>query len=145
MIFKVISFCLGYVSFAKGDKKVFFLYEAVWGNLQNLILSFIGYKYWGLTGLAFSFVIHYMIYLITVFLLCSVRYKYKPSKEFILLSILGITITILLFLSTYISNTMIIIPQFFIAIIVSFFSLLRLEKHIGILNLIKSRFVRERT
>ena len=37
MFFKAVSFTLGYISFSKGDKKTFFLYEAVYAGLILLL------------------------------------------------------------------------------------------------------------
>ena len=56
ILLQLIQFPLGYVYAAKGNKKVFFWLEAIWGNMVWLICS-IGFFYWlGLIGLGVSLV-----------------------------------------------------------------------------------------
>ncbi len=81
MLFKAASYALGYVSFAKGDKYVYVFLEGVYGNLMNLALSVGMYYLWGLTGLAYSFVLNYLLYLFIVGLVDRKRYHYRMSKS----------------------------------------------------------------
>ena len=79
MLFKAVSYALGYVSFAKGDKKVYVFLEGIYGNVVNLILSVGMYYLWGLTGLAYSFVVGYAFYFIVITVVDRYRYHYKRS------------------------------------------------------------------
>lgn len=83
MLIKAASYPLGYISFAKGDKKTFFLFEAVWGNLISLIFNIVGYHYFGLTGLGYSFVVSYTLYIILVALIAKYKYRCSLSIEFL--------------------------------------------------------------
>lgn len=142
MFFKAVTFCLGSVSFAKGDKKIFFFYEGVYGTLQRFILSIIGYKFGGLEGLAWAFVINFFIYLCTVSFLCIKRYKFKPSKEYIIISLLGGISFFIIFLGTRFTNIYLFIFEIIFFIIICIFSLYQLEKRIQILEYLKKRFKR---
>lgn len=61
LFFKACIFPLGYISFAKGDKKTFFWLEGVWSNALNLIISLISYSIWGLSGMGIALCIIYSI------------------------------------------------------------------------------------
>ena len=139
MFFKAVTFCLGSVSFAKGDKKIFFFYEGIYGTLQRFILSIIGYKFGGLEGLAWAFVINFFLYLCTVSFLCIKRYKFAPTKEFILISLLGGGTFFIIFLGTRLSNIFIFILEIVFFLIICVFSLYHLEKRIQILGYLKKR------
>ena len=82
MIFKAISFSLGYISFAKGDKRTFFLLEGVYGNVLNVLLSIGGYFFGGLKGLAISYLVNYVLYLICIFIVVRRLYDFKLNKKF---------------------------------------------------------------
>lgn len=101
MFFKVISFPLGNVSFAKGDKLVYIMFEAIWGNLLNICLSLYFYHYFGLYGLAYSFLVTSIIYFILVSILCIKRYKYIFKTD--IYKIYSYSLSILLILITLVS------------------------------------------
>lgn len=47
LFFKAMAYPMGYISFAKGDKKFFFWFDGVTGNIMTLILNIIFYYKWG--------------------------------------------------------------------------------------------------
>ena len=65
VFFKALAYPMGYISFAKGDKKTFFWLEGVYGNLILVLSSICAYHFWGLIGLAIALVMTYVIVLIT--------------------------------------------------------------------------------
>lgn len=71
-IMKAASYPIGYISFAKGDKRTFFLLEGIWAGGQNLVTSILGYAWGGLTGMAIAYVVNYIIYF---FIVSGVTYK----------------------------------------------------------------------
>jgi O-antigen/teichoic acid export membrane protein len=81
MLFKAASYALGYVSFAKGDKYIYVFLEGIYGNVFNFILSIGMYYLWGLIGLAYSFVINYVLYFIIISVVDKKRYHYARSKS----------------------------------------------------------------
>ena len=91
MLMRAASYALGYASFAKGDKKVYLFLEGGYSNFANLVLSVTMYYLWGLHGLAWSFVVNYMLYYSLIRFVDTKRYGYQASKSvnrLILLSVL---------------------------------------------------------
>jgi len=83
MIFKSAAFAIGYISFAKGDKKIFFLFEGIFNSLVILITSIFGYRWFGINGVAIATVISNMLYIINVNLLAKWRYGLVLTKDVI--------------------------------------------------------------
>lgn len=83
MLFKVISYSIGYISFAKGDKKTFLILEGVIGNILPLIFNILGYRIAGLKGLAISFILIFMFYSIIVSIVAYKLYDFQISKSYI--------------------------------------------------------------
>lgn len=81
IFFKAIAFPMGYISFAKGDKKTFFGLEGVFGNALMLLLNVVFYKLFGLVGLGFSFVITYLVFTLVYLIITGRLYKYKVKKD----------------------------------------------------------------
>lgn len=77
MIVKIASYSIGYISLAKGNKKIFLVQEGLIGNLMILMFNISGYLIGGLAGLAVSFIISYILYFI---LICFIAYKYYQFK-----------------------------------------------------------------
>lgn len=117
MIFKAVSFCYGYVSFAHGDKKTYFIFEGVYGNLINLILCCIGYNFGNLTGLAWAFILFYLIYLLSVFFLNSFKYSYKITKNLLFITIYSVISLFLVFYFIKSSYKYIVTLAYIVAII----------------------------
>lgn len=64
VLVKALMFPLGYISFAKDNKKVFFWLEGILGNLLTLSLSMAGFHFFGLIGLGYAMVADNFICLI---------------------------------------------------------------------------------
>lgn len=56
VMFKALMFPLGYISIAKGNKKVFFWLEGILGNFLTFGLSIAGFVVFGLIGLGYAMV-----------------------------------------------------------------------------------------
>tara|TARA_B100000780_G_C21120997_1_gene454082 strand:+ start:2307 stop:3788 length:1482 start_codon:yes stop_codon:yes gene_type:complete len=139
MFLKVISFSMGYISFAKNDKKTFILLEGVFGNILTLSLSIIGYKFGGLNGLGISFILNYIIYFIVVSTVSVVKYDYKFSKKLIQVIIIGAITVISPIIVKEFDNLSV---KYFILFLVSTFSLVfsiyNINKLSGIILTIKN-------
>lgn len=81
MLLRAASYALGYASFAKGDKKVYLFLEGGYGNFSNLVLSVTMYYLWGLNGLAWSFVVNYLLYYLLIRFVDTKRYGYQASNN----------------------------------------------------------------
>jgi O-antigen/teichoic acid export membrane protein len=90
LIFKTASFAMGYISFAKGDRRTFLWLEGVLSNLLNVGFALCGYLLWGLTGLGVGTLATYMIYFAVVSVVAYRRYDFRFEREFVrLMALLG--------------------------------------------------------
>lgn len=83
MLFKATSFSVGYISFAKGDKKTFFIFEGLINSMMFLVGNVCGYKLGGINGIAIATLICYIIYIITVSTVANKLYGFTYTKQFI--------------------------------------------------------------
>lgn len=77
--FQAVSFCLGYISFAKNDKKTYFLVEGLLSNILQFGLTIAFYYVWGIKGLGYAFLATYLIYFVLLFYTTKLKYSYKMS------------------------------------------------------------------
>lgn len=94
MLFKAASYPIGYISFAKGDKKVFFLFEGVLNSFLILLGHTLGYYLGGISGIAWGILILYIVYFITINILAKKRYDFVLQSSY--RNLLFISILILL-------------------------------------------------
>lgn len=139
--FKAASYPLGYISFAKGDKRAFFWMEGIFGNFLQLSINILFYYFFGLKGLGYSFIIIYIIYFIIVSVVTNRRYQFQFNKSSLkLIAILGLGCISVFLLVTLIEN---FIVKYMLAIIVlmilSFFSVFELDKRISFIKTLVSK------
>lgn len=77
ILLKALSFPMGYISFARDSRKVFFWLEGVALNVLYLLMGCLGYYFFGLIGLGYAMVAEYsliiLIYLVSNRLLFAYR------------------------------------------------------------------------
>lgn len=106
VILKGISWSIGYISFAKGDSKVYFWMEGIMSNLLNLALSLIFYKLFGLIGIGIAFVALYLIYLGVVYLVARERYAFSFDRELLIVLLISLLLSCLAYFSvTFLSGS----------------------------------------
>jgi O-antigen/teichoic acid export membrane protein len=143
MLFKAVSYSLGYVSFAKGDTKIYVFFEGLYGSALNMILAIGMYYLWGLTGLAYSFVAYSAIYLISVSMLCRKRYKYSMDKNNVrLVGISVVSLAVMLSLTYLLNGVAYYIVGGILTAAIVYFNLKKLNEKTGVIATIKSKFVR---
>lgn len=116
MMFKIVSWCIAFVFIAKSEAKLFVISE-LFISIFNLICNIVGYKLYGLTGLGLSFAFGYLIYMLQVYMIAHVKYRYIILKTClgtysILLCFIILTIAISFMLDgilKYILGTLVII------------------------------------
>lgn len=143
MFFKLLSWSISYIFLAKGLSRYFIVYELV-GNIFTLVSSILGYKYWGLEGLGFSFLATNIFYLIVVFYFSNKVFQFKFSKESVKLLFLNFAIC---FLSVFIIRMNICVNIFIHYgvlmlnfFIIFFLSAFVLERKLGVLKYLKLKF-----
>ncbi|MGV6829287.1 MAG: oligosaccharide flippase family protein [Flavobacteriales bacterium] len=138
MIFKAVSWSMGYIIIAKGDSKVF-IKTAIGFNFILLILNLIGYSYLGLEGLGISFFVYYIIHYISIRAITFFRYDFYFKKEFHKIFTFTIFFCFLAFSLTFIENKVIKYLLLGITILISsIFSYKKIDEKLDVKNFIKS-------
>lgn len=99
MFLKASSWAVGFLILAKGDSRVFFWNELI-ADSYLLIFNFMGYYFWGLTGLGISFFAAYLIYLLQVTVLAKRCYDFSFDREFIRIFFIHSALGLLCFLAS---------------------------------------------
>lgn len=89
MLLKAFSFPMAYITFAKGNKKVFFILEGIVANCITLILSCLFYYWFGLIGLGYALVADNAICFILYFIINNRLYGYNFSIDSIRNYVIG--------------------------------------------------------
>lgn len=140
MLFKAASYALGYISFAKGDKTVYLLLEAGWGNISNLILGLGLYYLLGITGMAIAFAINYFLYYIIVSIVDKKRYCYERSKIVNKAMLFAVVVLGLILAFSYsLKSLWFYIPSFILAMFISYLYIRKLNEKTGLIGVIKNK------
>lgn len=103
MLFRAVSWSMGYILIAKGDSKMF-LKTAVGFNSVSLFLNVLGYYFYGLEGLGFSFFVYYLIHFFGLKLITKKRYGFYFDNDFYQIYLICIMMCMATFLFRYIPN-----------------------------------------
>ena len=128
VLFKAISWSLGFILLAKGEGKLFLITELI-SDVTSLAINVFLYHYWGLEGLGLAYTINFAIYTTYMWIICKRRYGFAPEKALYL--ILLITFVII-YLQAIVINGEIskyIIPSL-LAFVAILFSLITLRKRL---------------
>ncbi len=140
IVFKAFAFPMGYIAFAKGDKKTFFLLEGIAGNLLMLVTNILFYMWGGVYGLGISFVVLYLSFIFIYSIITKQLYNFSlnvaTKKIFIRNFILLISIFIISFFKL---NIILYSVMILIFLIVSVLCLHDLNKKSGIFDKIKNK------
>ena len=98
MFFKAASWPIAFIFLAKGTGKLFFLNELI-ANIYFLALNLLGYYFLGLTGLGLSFLIFYFLYLIQVYIITKIKFKFSYDSAFIRIFVLQFLLAMASFLT----------------------------------------------
>lgn len=140
MLLKASSYALGFVAFAKGDKKIYLFLEGIYGNIINLILSVAFYYLWGITGLAIAFLFNYVQYYFVIRYIVIKRYRYRPEKYISNLIILSVSfISIMFVLSILLPNLYFYVIGLILSIIITYKCITKMNSKTGIISLITQR------
>ncbi|WP_299336989.1 oligosaccharide flippase family protein [uncultured Psychroserpens sp.] len=103
MLFKTLSWSMGYVILAKGDSKLF-IKTALFFNTLMLVLNILGYYFYDLEGLGISFLIYYICHFIGLKIITSKRYKLELHTELMGIFIVLLSLSLATFGVTYIND-----------------------------------------
>lgn len=89
VLFKAFSFPMGYITFAKGNKSLFFMLEGVFCNLLMLSLGCAGYWLYGLEGLGYAMVAEHLTCIVVYYIVNRLKYAYRFSRRVLADYLLG--------------------------------------------------------
>lgn len=140
--FKILSWSLSYIVLAKGDIKSFLTYEIA-GNIINLVLNVICFKYYGLNGLGYAYFIFNVIYYMLVHILLYNKSSIRLDQRIFGILLITITATLSLVIldeSEY-SNILIKI-SILLGVIV--YSIKKINEKIGIIKFIAKVIIKKK-
>jgi O-antigen/teichoic acid export membrane protein len=139
VILRAVSYPIGYISFAKGDSRVFFWLEGVVSNLLNLCLSLVFYKIWGLIGIGIAYIVLYSIYLLIVYQVAKKRYMFSFEKEVYIVLFVSVLLSILSYFSiSYLSAFRLYIVLIILILTGTTYSFYELNRRMDLIPIIKS-------
>ncbi|QLC65612.1 oligosaccharide flippase family protein [Flavobacterium sp. LPB0248] len=80
MLFRAVSFAMGYILIAKGDAAMF-TKTAIAFNTLSLALNIVGYYFYGLEGLGISFLIYSVFHFFALKLITKKNYDFYLNKK----------------------------------------------------------------
>jgi O-antigen/teichoic acid export membrane protein len=103
MLFRAVSWSMGYILIAKGDSKIF-IRTSIGFNSISLVLNILGYYYYGLEGLGFSFLLYYLIHFFGLKIITKIRYGFYFDSDFYNTYLICIVMCVATFLLRYTPN-----------------------------------------
>ena len=145
LFFRAALFPLGYISFAKGDKKTFFWLEGIFGNIIMVFCSLVGYYFLGLLGLGIAMLGSTFIGFIIVSVVVHKKYQFKFDIKFIqlfaiLLAFCLSAFILSFFITDYLQYGMV---SGLILIFSGWYCFRELNKRVNIMELLKNKFKRQ--
>ena len=105
VLIKALMFPLGYIAFAKDNKKLFFWMEAVFCNLLTLTLNCLGFYFFGLIGLGYSLIVDCALCFLLYYVVNRRLYAYGLSRLASLEGIIAILLGFSCLACSYIAET----------------------------------------
>ena len=102
MLFKAVSWTMGFILIAKEDSKIF-IKTALGFNIIFLINNYLAYYFYGLEGLGMTFFLNYIIHYFSLKIITYSRYNFYFSKEFYKIFVFSIVLCLVTYLFSYIS------------------------------------------
>ncbi len=100
MMFKAVSWSLGFIVLAKGDSKLYF-YKEIVSIIILLSCNIGGYYLWGLEGLGISFLIGFIFVYLYVYWMVYTKYDFRFTKGYYQIFISQLSLCIVAFLMAY--------------------------------------------
>lgn len=132
MFFKTVSFSIGYMILAKADSKLF-LKTSLGFNFLYLMLSILGYHFYGLLGLGIAFTLQYVFHLVILSILVQTKYNFKFSNEVVILFVICLLLCLITFSLLFLENGILKMVSFIVLIVFSLlFSLKKMDDKVDI-------------
>lgn len=143
MLFRAVSWAMGFILIAKGDSKMF-IKTAIGFNMLSLVMNVLGYYFYGLEGLGFSFCLYFLFHFIGLKIITKKRYDFYFNSDFYKIYFVCFVLCISTFLLRYIEIPVLKYSLMTLIIVISFaFSFYQLNKKMNI-NEIFTSFVQRK-
>lgn len=140
ILFKAVSWSMGYVIIAHGDAKIF-IKTAIAFNCFLLVINMISYSAYGLEGLGVSFVVYYCIHFVVIGIIMKKLYSFVLPKTFYKTFFLCLVMVFITFGITYIEASAFKIVLLTLVIICSTsFTLYKLNKVTDLKTILKNKY-----
>ncbi|MCH5232472.1 MAG: oligosaccharide flippase family protein [Muribaculaceae bacterium] len=106
VMLRAFSFPMAYISYAKGDKKIYFLLEGLAANLLTLLLACVFFYFFGLIGLGYALVLDNGLCIILYYTVNRKLYDYDFSQSSLSQSAMGAVMVIAVFLFSIIEDSL---------------------------------------
>ncbi len=127
IVLKGLQFPMGYITFAKDNKRVYFLLEGIAGNLLYLICNIICFYYFGLIGLGYGMILDscicFLMYYIVNNHLYNYTFNWNVCKRYFLCIFLTCTCFAASFIESTVASYCVMILIFILSCSYSFLSL----------------------
>ncbi|MCF8380673.1 MAG: O-antigen translocase [Bacteroidales bacterium] len=142
MPLKAVSWSMSYIYLAKGNGKLFFSTEFIFG-LADLIFNLLGYYFFGLEGLGYSFILSYLIVTIIGYFILNFKYGFTLPISFLSTFLLIYFFCVAAFMTSLAHRSDLKYGSgFFVFIIATIFSLYQLNKVMDLKPVFKDLFYR---
>lgn len=132
ILIRALTFPMGYIAFAKGNRRIFFWMEGILCNGLTLIYSCIFYHFWGLIGLGYALVADNFTCLLIYYIVNHRLYDYSFDRNTLLYYITALVSGVAIFATSFIASSvlsyLLMGTVLLIVILWSFTSLRRLLK-----------------
>ncbi|MDQ6469158.1 O-antigen translocase [Flavobacterium sp. LHD-80] len=144
MLFRAVSWSMGFILIAKGDSKIF-IKTAIGFNVLSLIMNVSGYYFYGLEGLGISFCLYFLCHFIGLKIITKNSYDFYFEREFYGIYFICFVICIASFLLKFIENEVLKYALYAMLILLSFgFSFYEINKKMNLSEIFTSFVQRKR-
>lgn len=138
MLFRAVSWSMGFILIAKGDSKIF-VKTAFGFNVLSVIMNITGYYLYGLAGLGISFGLYFLCHFIGLKIITKMRYNFYFENNFYQTYLVCFVISGLAFSFRYIEFAALKYSLWVLMIVISFgFSLHQMNKKMNLSEIFTS-------
>ncbi|KAF2512766.1 O-antigen translocase [Flavobacterium zhairuonense] len=138
MLFRAVSWSMGFILIAKGDSKMF-IKTAIGFNTLSLLMNIAGYYFYGLQGLGISFCLYFLCHFIGLKIITKNRYNFYFEKHFYMLYFIYFMMCTVSFLLQFIEVPILKYGLYAVMILLSFgFSLFEINKKMNLSEIFTS-------
>lgn len=139
MLFRIVSFSIGYMILAKAESKLF-IKTSIGFNILYLLLSIFGYFLYGLPGLGIAFTVQYVFHLLILSIIVRKKYNFQFDTEIIaIFSICFLFCTSIFALMFLEDNLLKRIISIVLILISCYFSFTKIDDKVDLKSLLKQK------